>query len=174
VHDVEGDGNCFFHAVSIALSYKNYNYTYTELRNIVVKYVMRKNKHDSFFVDTQNGFEEINRTDWEKLMLKDGYYADALTVLSMARLLNEKYGINLVIYHSVDNNFTKFHNDDVSDPHFRQYRPNVSQYDDLILYYTGNHYMAIVKKSSDKAFGIIREPTRHNRRSKKRKNYIRH
>jgi hypothetical protein len=164
VYDVNADGACFFHAVSVAMLHKTKIYIESQdLRKMAVDNAVDIFRHGIFMDDNDNA---ISVDAWKNSMLGKYRYADASVVMGMANLLKKLYGLNLVIYYADGDSFKRYNGNNeklklVNSP---------SKYIDnniYILYNGINHYMAVAGPLESYGFGTARKLHRRSRKRQK-------
>ncbi len=133
VQDVSGDGNCFFHAVALALQDSNYNAA--GLRAMAIDYILN---HPEQF----QGFVEHNLDAYVDDMVGDGTWADNQVIQALSLALNRP----ITIFHINGREINI--NDSIENS-------------DIHLLYTGNHYMSITPTTHNPSEEVTIERSSH-------------
>ena len=133
VQDVSGDGNCFFHAVALALQDSNHNAA--GLRAMAIDYILN---HPRRF----QGFVEHNLDAYIDDMVGDGTWADNPVIQALSLALNRP----ITIFHINGREINI--NDSIENS-------------DIHLLYTGNHYMSITPTTHNPSEEVTIERSSH-------------
>lgn len=97
IHDVRGDGNCFFHAVADQLTKTIYKaLTHLDLREYAIRYIQQHQEDfEPFFANDTivEGFVYLSFEDYLEQMKKPNHFAEGLVIQALACALNIKINI---------------------------------------------------------------------------------
>ncbi|UJR12020.1 hypothetical protein I4U23_016198 [Adineta vaga] len=118
--EIQGDGNCFFRAISHQL---NRRYDHLNIRSEAINYLMRNRRYFAPFIH-----EDIGPTvdDYIERMTENGTYADHPIILSTAAVLNQ----NIIIHEKGKQPWLIPGSDDITNQ--------------LHVWYDGNHYSSVI------------------------------
>lgn len=139
LHDVIGDGACFFRSISYLLY--NDEHQYEQIKKFVLSHLTR-NPDDIVFADCYDSKMSIenNYRKYEKILMNKSYWGGYFECFC----ISNRIGCQINLFSSVTQQFHEF-------------IPKIKKTNRVLqIYHTGNHYMSIVGKNQNQNYKIIK------------------